>query len=136
MPGPTRERIVTIRRSGGGTPQSRYWLAHPPEGEYIVLSNYSDLVAFASQRACLPSPRKKSGPYGTVEYPVAEYATELFSAGQEVYLIWIEPNAHDYFYSPEDTAPHREAEDSVHRQRWKRISPEAKDGHIVASENV
>ena len=36
---------------------------------------------------------------------MAEYTTELFSAGLDVYLLAFEPNAHDYFYNPEDLRP-------------------------------
>ncbi len=89
----------------------RYWLAHPPKGEYALLSNYPDGIAFYAEHACLPSPRRYAGPYGTVEYPVAGYAGELFSSGQEVYVVWIEPNRYDYYYKPQDLEPIADVEE-------------------------
>ena len=79
-----------------------YWLSHPPKGNYLLFSNYSDGVAFYTQHPCYGSPRRYSGPYGKVEFPVSQYASQLFSSGQEVFLIWIEPNEYSYFYEVED----------------------------------
>jgi hypothetical protein len=79
-----------------------YWLSHQPRGKYLLLSNYSDGVAFYTQHACFGSPRQYSGPYGKEEYPVSGYASELFSSGLDVYIIWIEPNEYSYFYKVED----------------------------------
>jgi hypothetical protein len=80
----------------------QYWLSHPPEGEYLLFSNYPDGVAFYTGHDCSATPRKYSGPYGKVEFPVSQYAGELFSSGRVVYIIWIEPNAYSYFYKVEE----------------------------------
>jgi hypothetical protein len=79
-----------------------YWLSHPPRGKYLLLSNYSDGVAFYTQHSCYAAPRKYSGPYGNEEIPVSRYASELFSSGQDVYILWIEPNEFSYFYDMEE----------------------------------
>jgi hypothetical protein len=79
-----------------------YWLIHPPKGNYLLFSNYPDGVAFYTRHSCYDSPRRYSGPYGKVEFPVSQYASQLFSSGQVVYLIWIEPNEYSYFYKVED----------------------------------
>jgi hypothetical protein len=82
-----------------------FWLTHQPQGSYVLLSNYPDGVAFHTRHACIASPRRYSGPYGKVEFPVTQYAAELFSSGQAVYMIWIEPNDHDYYYKIDDLSP-------------------------------
>jgi hypothetical protein len=79
-----------------------YLLSHPPRGKYLLISNYPDGIAFYTGHACIDSPRQYSGPYGTEEFPVNRYASELFSSGEKVYLIWIEPNEHSYFYDVEE----------------------------------
>ena len=33
---------------------------------------------------------------------MSQYASELFSSGQDVYIIWIEPNDYSYFYKVDD----------------------------------
>ena len=80
----------------------QFWLDHPPKGRYELLSNYPDAVAFYTRHACDASPRQYSGPYGTEEFPLEDYAAIIFSSARPVYLIWIEPNAADYYYKPED----------------------------------
>jgi 4-amino-4-deoxy-L-arabinose transferase-like glycosyltransferase len=80
----------------------RYWRDHVPLGEYVLLSNQPDGVAFQTQHPVGASPRKTSGPYGTVEYPLDSYARRLFPAGAQVYLLWIEPNPCTYCYAVED----------------------------------
>jgi len=80
----------------------KYWLIHQPQGEYLLFSNYSDGIAFYTRHNCYGSPRKFSGPYGKEEFPVAQYASELFASGQDVYIIWIEPNAYSYYYPVEE----------------------------------
>ena len=79
-----------------------FWQAHHPEGDYLLLSNQPDGVAFYTQHFCDASPRRRSGPYGTVEYPIESYASTLFASGQDVYLIWVEPNSQDFYYQPAD----------------------------------
>jgi hypothetical protein len=82
-----------------------YWLKHQPEGGYLLLSNYPDGVAFYTSHDCYAAPRRFSGPYGKEEFPVAQYAPQLFSSGLDVYLLWIEPNAYPYYYGVHDLAP-------------------------------
>ena len=79
-----------------------YWLAHPPQGDYLLFSNYPDGVAFHTWHACSNSPAEYPGPYGKVQIPLTDYSQELFSSGREVYLVWIEPNAYSYYYKPGD----------------------------------
>ena len=80
----------------------QYWLSHEPKGQYLLFSNYPDGVAFYTGHSCNRSPVKYSGPYGKEAYPVSQYASEVFPAGQPVYIIWIEPNDHSYFYEVEE----------------------------------
>ena len=80
----------------------QYWLSHQPQGQYLLFSNYPDGVAFYTGHSCNRSPVKYSGPYGKEEFPVSQYASELFPVGQPVYIIWIEPNDYSYFYEVEE----------------------------------
>ena len=79
-----------------------YWLNHRPTGQYQLFSNSPDGIAFYSGYSCNRSPVKYSGPYGKQEFPVSQYVSELFSSGQDVYIIWIEPNDSSYFYKVEE----------------------------------
>jgi hypothetical protein len=82
-----------------------YWLAHEPQGNYLLFSNYPDGVAFYTWHSAYNSPAQYSGPYGKQEFPVTSYSSELFSSGRPVYLIWIEPNIYSYYYEAEDLSP-------------------------------
>jgi hypothetical protein len=82
-----------------------YWLEHQPKGGYLLFSNYPDGIAFYTWHPTQASPRRFSGPYGKEEFPVAQYASQLFSPGLDVYLLWIEPNAYSYYYGVEDLTP-------------------------------
>ncbi len=82
-----------------------YWLAHEPQGDYILFSNYCDGISFYTWHSCHYSPGKFSGPYGKEEFPVTHYASELFASGQDVYIIWIEPNIYTYYYPVEELTP-------------------------------
>ena len=79
-----------------------YWLAHEPQGNYLLFSNYPDGIAFYTWHSAYNSPARYSGPYGKQEFPVAGYSSELFSSGLDVYLIWIEPNIYSYYYEAQD----------------------------------
>ena len=82
-----------------------YWLAHEPQGNYLLFSNYPDGVAFYTWHSAYNSPARYSGPYGKQEFPVTSYSSELFSSGLAVYLIWIEPNIYSYYYKAQDLSP-------------------------------
>ena len=82
-----------------------YWLAHPPQGNYLLFSNYPDGIAFYTWHSADNSPARYSGPYSKQEFPVTSYSSELFSSGLAVYLIWIEPNIYSYYYKAEDLSP-------------------------------
>ena len=82
-----------------------YWLAHEPQENYLLFSNYPDGVAFYTWHSAYNSPARYSGPYGKQEFPVTSYSSELFSSGLPVYLIWIEPNIYSYYYKAEDLSP-------------------------------
>ena len=79
-----------------------YWLNHQPKGQYLLFSNYPDGVAFYTGHSCNRSPVKYSGPYDKEEFPVGQYASELFSSGEDVYIIWIKPNDYSYFYEVDE----------------------------------
>ena len=79
-----------------------YWLAHEPQGNYLLFSNYPDGVAFYTWHTCYNSPAEYSGPYGKIKFPVTDYSSELFSSGLDVYLIWIEPNIYSYYYKAQE----------------------------------
>ena len=76
----------------------RYWLNHPPKGNYLLFSNYPDGVAFFTGHPAFSSPRKFAGPYSTDEISPDQYVSELFSSGMRVYIIWIEPNIYSHYY--------------------------------------
>jgi hypothetical protein len=80
----------------------QYWNSHPPQGAYVLFSNEPDGVAFRTQHATGGSPRKTSGPYAKDNYPLSAYIPELFSAGMDVYLVWIEPGSAQYFYTVDE----------------------------------
>lgn len=82
-----------------------YWLAHEPQGNYLLFSNYPDGVAFYTWHTCYNGPAEYSGPYGKIKFPVTDYSSELFSSGLDVYLIWIEPNTYSYYYKAEELSP-------------------------------
>ena len=82
-----------------------YWLAHEPQGNYLLFSNYPDGVAFYTWHACYNGPAEYSGPYGKIKFPVTDYSSKLFSSGLDVYLIWIEPNIYSYYYKAKDLSP-------------------------------
>ena len=82
-----------------------YWLAHEPQGNYLLFSNYPDGIAFYTWHDCYNSPAEYSGPYGKIKFPVTDYSSELFSSGLDVYFIWIEPNIYSYYYKAGDLSP-------------------------------
>jgi hypothetical protein len=79
-----------------------YWLGHVPHEPYRLLSNEPDGVAFNSRHTTDSVPRKTTGPYGSEAYALNAYASDLFSPGTDVYIVWIEPNFYDYFYSVDE----------------------------------
>ncbi len=79
-----------------------YWLEHPPSGDYLLLSNYPDGIAFYTWHSCLNAPARFSGPYATQLIPLDQYVHRLFAPGLPVYLIWIEPNVYSYYYDVQD----------------------------------
>ena len=50
-----------------------YWLAHEPQGNYLLFSNYPDGVAFYTWHNCYNGPAEYSGPYGKIKFPVTDY---------------------------------------------------------------
>jgi hypothetical protein len=79
-----------------------YWVTHAPAGEYTLISNQPDGVAFFTGRRTEASPRRTSGPYGTEVYPLESYTAELFESSRPVYLVWIDPKACAYCYSVDE----------------------------------
>jgi hypothetical protein len=109
-----------------GNAALKFWRSDPPRGPYLLFSNEPDGVAFYTQHSSNASPRRYSGPYGTLEFPVEAYTEELFASGQDVYLVWIEPDARSYYYKPEDLSAIAEVEElyagnggAVYRLRLK-----------------
>ena len=86
-------------------PAMQFWRSHKPAGSYLVFSNEPDGIAFHSQHAAQPAPRRRSGPYASEDLPLSRYETELFGSGEDAYLVWIEPNPYDHYYGPEELAP-------------------------------
>ncbi len=79
-----------------------YWLAQAPQGRYQLISNEPDAVAFFTGHPTLTSPRSTSGPYATDNFALSSYPPQLFSSGEPVYLIWIEPSPAPYFYTVDE----------------------------------
>ena len=44
-----------------------YWLAHEPQGNYLLFSNYPDGVAFYTWHSAYNAPARYSGPYGKIK---------------------------------------------------------------------
>ena len=82
-----------------------YWLAHQPQGNYLLFSNYPDGIAFYTWHTCYNSPAEYAGPYGKIKSPVTDYSSALFSSDLDVYFIWIEPNIYSYYYKAGDLSP-------------------------------
>ncbi len=104
----------------------KYWQSHPPQGQYLLFSNQTDGVAFITGHPVTSSPRRTSGPYGTEQFAVSQYRSELFSSRLDVYILWIEPNPHSYMYNVDELAPiaqievlFRDADGAVYRLRPK-----------------
>jgi hypothetical protein len=81
-----------------------YWKENPPQGNFILLSNYDAGVAFRTNHTTLASPRKTEI-YGTETIPLSIYEADMFEPGMETYLIWIEPNAYKHVYEPLELNP-------------------------------
>ena len=80
----------------------QYWMAHTPPGEYRLISNQPDGVAFLTEHRTEASPRRTSGPYGTEVYPLSGYTADLFGRPEPVYLVWIDAKACTYCYSVDE----------------------------------
>ena len=83
-------------------PALQFWLDRKPEGNYVLFSNEPDGLAFHTQHRTRPAPRRTTGPYGTQQMPISDFGSELFGSGNDVYLVWIEPNPYDYFYGVDE----------------------------------
>jgi hypothetical protein len=82
-----------------------YWLAHKPDGEFLVFSNYPAGVAVHTWHVSLPSPRKTAHPNaGEAATALEAYIPLLLAPGKVSYLIWIEPNEYTHVYSVADLA--------------------------------
>lgn len=80
-----------------------YWLAHPPDGEYLVFSNYPAGVAVQTWQVSLSSPRRTAHPnVGEAVIPLDTYLPSLLVPGKNSYLLWIEPNEYTHVYSVDD----------------------------------
>ncbi len=82
----------------------QYWKENTPQGDFRLFGNYTALVAFHTERQVYTSPRK-SGVYDETIIPIESYEDELFADGEEVYLIWIEPNLFEHVYLPHEFSP-------------------------------
>lgn len=81
-----------------------YWRENPPQGDFILLSNYDAGVAFQANHMANASPRKTEI-YGTEIIPLSIYEDGIFKSGMVTYLIWIEPNAYKHVYEPLELNP-------------------------------
>jgi hypothetical protein len=82
----------------------QYWKKNAPKGEFRLYGNYTALVAFHTGQQVFVSPRK-SGIYDETVIPLENYVDNLFVDKKPVYLMWIEPNAYEHVYLPEELAP-------------------------------
>lgn len=82
----------------------QYWRENPPEDDFRLFSNYPEIVAFFTERQTFASPRK-SGVYDKTIIPLENYKNLLFSSGQDVYLLWIEPHDYEHVYLPDELSP-------------------------------
>ncbi len=82
----------------------KFWKDAPPQGDFILLSNYDAGVAFHTEHMTLASPRRTEI-YGTDIIPLATYEDEMFQPGMNTYFIWIEPNAYKHVYEPLELTP-------------------------------
>ena len=89
-------------REWNENPSIQFWRDRKSDGNYVQLSNEPDGVAFHTQHATRPAPRRTSGPYGTQELPISGYGPALFGSGNDVYLVWIEPNPYDHYYGVDE----------------------------------
>jgi hypothetical protein len=80
----------------------KYWLANTPSGDYTLISNQPDGVAFITEHRTEASPRRTSGPYGTEVYALESYTAGLFGSPEPVYLVWIDPKVCPYCYSVDE----------------------------------
>jgi len=85
-------------------PALRFWQSHTPAGNYLLLSNEPEGIAFHTWHAADQAPRKRAGPYAQASLPLSGYTSELFETGREVFLIWIKPNPYDHYYAPAELA--------------------------------
>jgi len=81
-----------------------YWKENPPQGDFILLSNYDAGVAFQTDHMTFASPRKTEI-YGAEIIPLSIYKDGIFKSGMETYLIWIEPNVYKHVYEPLELNP-------------------------------
>ena len=87
----------------------QYWKENPPEGEYLLFSNYAAVAAFHAQHTANASPRK--GPqYSDEVYSLEDFVGYLFPNEADTYLMWIEPNSYEHVYLPHEFAPIAEIE--------------------------
>lgn len=108
--GATGGENVYNTRAWRENPALQYWLGHVPTVPYALLSNEPDGVAFNAWQPAAAVPRKSSGPYGTEQYALSSYAADLFPAGKQVYVLWIEPDPSTYNYSIKDLGTIAEVE--------------------------
>lgn len=87
----------------------QYWKQNPPQGEYHLFANHTAAVAFHTQHMTDASPRK-TPMYSEEIYPLEDYIGYLFPDGNDVYLMWIEPNSYEHVYLPHEFAPIAEIE--------------------------
>ncbi|MBL8050505.1 MAG: hypothetical protein JNM46_04730 [Anaerolineales bacterium] len=82
----------------------QYWRKNPPEGSFKLFSNYPEIIAFFTEQQTYASPRK-SGVYDKTIIPLESYTGNLFSSGQDVYLLWVEPHSYVHVYLPHELEP-------------------------------
>jgi len=82
----------------------KYWKDNPPQGSFILLSNYDAGVAFQTNHITLASPRKTEI-YGTDIIPLSIYEDGMFKPATKTYFIWIEPNTYKHVYEPLELLP-------------------------------
>jgi hypothetical protein len=81
-------------------PAVEFWRSHAPSGDYALLSNVPDGMAFITQHVARAAPSRRAGPYAAQAFPLSHYARNLFGEEYDVYLVWIDPNPYDHYYTP------------------------------------
>lgn len=81
-----------------------YWNNYPPKGQFRILGNHPELVAFYTKHTVSAFPYRTDA-FGNA-VPIENYMDLIFENQEEdVYLFWVEPNTNNYIYHPYEFSP-------------------------------